>query len=350
MSIGKKIIPWFEKHKRTLPFRKSPPNPYEVWISEMMLQQTQVDTVVDYFNRFIALFPDIQTLANATQQDVLKMWEGLGYYARARNLHQAAKMMLDKFQGELPKDYETLQTLPGIGPYAAAAIASIAFNKEIPVVDGNVLRVFTRYWGISKDIRLTKVRDELFEKLRPEIKGHTPSSFNQGVMELGALICKPKKPLCGQCPLSENCLAFLNQLTHEIPYKSKKAPIPHYHIGVGIIRKKSKILIGKRKDTGMLGGLWEFPGGKKKDEEPIEETVKREIYEETTLKVQVEEKIAEINHAYTHFKITLHGFYCQILSGKEKPLSAVTLSWVTPDQLNQYPFPKATSRLIQHLK
>lgn len=277
MFIAQQIIPWFDKHKRTLPFRKQNPNPYEVWISEMMLQQTQVDTVVDYFNRFIALFPDIQTLANASQQDVLKMWEGLGYYARARNLHQAAKIMMEKFQGELPKGYETLQTLPGIGPYAAAAIASIAFNEEIPVVDGNVLRVFTRYWGISTDIRLPKVRDHLFEKLLPEIKGYCPSAFNQGVMELGALICKPKKPLCEQCPLSEKCLACLKQLTHEIPYKSKKAPIPHYHIGVGIVRKGNKMLIGKRKESGMLGGLWEFPGGKKKKKNALKKPFKEKF-------------------------------------------------------------------------
>jgi A/G-specific adenine glycosylase len=316
----------------------------------MMLQQTQVDTVIDYFNRFVHRFPTVLDLANADLQQVLKLWEGLGYYARARYLHAAAQQLMINFKGELPSDYHTLQTLPGIGPYAAAAIASIAFEQPIPVVDGNVLRVCTRYWGIQDDIRLPKVRNELFHRLSPEILLAKPSDFNQALMELGALVCKPQNPRCDGCPLSLHCVACRQKKTSEIPYKSKSLPIPHYSIGVAVIKKNNLILIGKRKETGMLGGLWEFPGGKQKENEDITQTVKREVYEETNLNIQVGAHIVAINHAYTHFKITLHAFYCNILSGKEKPLSAEVLKWVSLNELADYPFPKANIKLIQYLK
>ena len=186
-----------------------------------MLQQTQVDTVIPYFNRFVARFPTVEDLAKADLQDVLKLWEGLGYYSRARNLHKAA-------QFDLPADYDELQKLPGIGPYCAAAIASIAFGQPVPVVDGNVLRVFARFWGIFDDIRKTKVRNVLFEKLKPFIAEENPSDFNQAIMEIGALICKPKSPKCAECPLNTDCFAHNANQTDKLPFKSASKPVPHY--------------------------------------------------------------------------------------------------------------------------
>jgi A/G-specific adenine glycosylase len=329
-----------------MPWRSNP-LPYYVWVSETMLQQTQVSTVIPYFNRFIQKFPTIQDLANADQQTVLKQWEGLGYYSRARNVHKAAQYVINELNDKIPSTYEKLQELPGIGPYIAAAIASIAFEVPVPVVDGNVLRVFSRFWGISDDIRNTSVRNTLFDQLTPIIKKvKEPSQFNQAIMELGALICTPKSPTCNSCPIATQCYANTHHKQAELPYKSKSKPTPHYDIAVGIIRDGNKILIGKRKQDQMLGGLWEFPGGKQKESESLEETVMREIKEETGLQVKLNHKITQIKHAYTHFKITLHAYDCTYISGKALPHTTDEIRWVSLSELKTYPFPKANSKVL----
>jgi A/G-specific adenine glycosylase len=331
-----------------MPWRSNP-IPYYVWISEMMLQQTQVDTVIPYFKRFITTFPDVFSLASADQEKVLKCWEGLGYYSRARNLHKAAKAIVETRGSQIPSTFEDLQTLPGIGPYCAAAIASIAFEEPVPVVDGNVLRVFTRFWGIFEDIKQPKVRLLLFEKLKPYIQTCKPSDFNQAIMELGALICKPKSPTCLICPLQSECLAYQTQAVHLLPVKSKADPVPHYTIAVGVIWKDGDILIGKRKTEQMLGGLWEFPGGKQQENETLEDTVKREVYEETSLDIRVLNKLTVVKHAYSHFKITLHAYTCAYISGTPTPNSTDELRWVKPDTLLNLPFPKANIHIIKEI-
>jgi len=332
-----------------MPWRQNP-SPYHTWISEMMLQQTQVATVIDYFNRFIALFPDVTCLAKADQQSVLKAWEGLGYYSRARNLHRAAQILVSDYDGQLPSDYHELQVLPGIGPYIAAAISSIAFQQPVPVVDGNVLRVFTRFWFIETDIRKPVVRDQIFERLSPILHQVPPEDFNQAIMELGALCCRPVNPSCDICPIQGQCQAFEQDQVHRLPYKSKKEPVPHHTIGVGVIIKDGKVLIGKRKESQMLGGLWEFPGGKMKPNEEITQTIEREIREETALEVQVDGFLCQVKHAYTHFKITMHAYLCTMRSGTPTPISCDELQWVSLSELDQYPFPKANHTVLAHLK
>ncbi len=311
-----------------------------------MLQQTQVDTVIPYFHRFLEKFPSLEVLAKAPIDDVLKTWEGLGYYSRARNLQKAAKCVLASFNGNIPDDYMTLQSLPGLGPYCAAAIASIAFGKPIPVVDGNVLRVMSRFWGIESDIRHSKTRVIMFNRLKSYIETTHPSLFNQGMMELGALICKPKSPKCGICPISSSCFAFKTGQIDRFPVKSKKSPVPHYDIGVGLIWKDNYLLIAKRKEDQMLGGLWEFPGGKKKEKETIEETVLREIKEETALHVKLRSKLGVIKHAYSHFKITLHAFHCLYENGEPFSATSQELRWVTFSDLKKYPFPSANKKML----
>lgn len=255
------LLEWFGRNQREMPWRTHR-DPYWVWVSEAMLQQTQVATVIPYFLRFIDQFPSVEVLASAELQSVLKAWEGLGYYSRARNLHRAAQTIVSDYGGNLPSDYAQLQTLPGFGPYIAAAVASIAFEVPVPVVDGNVLRVFARYWGIEEDIRNSKVRNVVFDRLRLPISTVQPSQFNQAIMELGALVCTPKNPDCTACPLSRSCYGHTHDQVDRLPYKSTKPPVPHHVIGVGVIRKSGKVLIGRRKESQMLGGLWEFPGGK----------------------------------------------------------------------------------------
>ncbi len=345
----KALTSWYNANKRTMPWREAP-SAYKTWISEIMLQQTQVVTAIPYFNRFITQFPTVYQLAKADLQDVLKAWEGLGYYSRARHLHKAAKCIVETHHGEVPKGYNTLQTLPGIGPYCAAAIASIAFEEPVPVVDGNVLRVFTRFWGIFDDIRQPKVRTVLFDKLTPFIHESTPSIFNQALMECGALICTPKSPKCPHCPLEPNCFAAMHKKQNELPVKSKAAPVPHHTIVVGLIKRNNTVLIGKRKETQMLGGLWEFPGGKVKKSESLTEALSREIKEEVNLEVQIDTKIGTIKHAYSHFKISLHAYWCNYQKGTPKALSAEVLKWVSLDTLDDYPFPSANKKLFALIK
>ncbi|MGE4169671.1 MAG: A/G-specific adenine glycosylase [Candidatus Margulisiibacteriota bacterium] len=346
------LTQWYEANARQLPWRargSALANPYHVWLSEMMLQQTQVDTVIPYFNRFIAQFPTVFDLAKADQETVLKAWEGLGYYSRARNLHKAAILIAGEQNGQLPPDYLALQTLPGIGPYAAAAIASIAFEEPVPVVDGNVFRVFTRFWGIYDDIKLPTTKTLLFNRLKPAVEQAKPSVFNQAMMEVGALICKPKNPLCEQCPLQPNCYAAAHQATQTLPVKTPLPKTPHHHIGVGVLWHDGKLLISKRKESQMLGGLWEFPGGKQEENESIAETIVREFKEETDLTIAVGQPVAVVKHAYTHFKITLHAFHCSLVSGTPKALSSDGLRWILPEELKTLPFPKANQRVIEAL-
>lgn len=343
------LLAWFDAHQRQMPWRDDP-RPYYVWVSEVMLQQTQVDTVIPYFNQFITRFPDVHALAAADRQQVLKVWEGLGYYSRARSLHKAAKLVCENFNGRLPQTYEGLQEIPGIGPYIAAAIVSIAFGKPVPVVDGNVLRAFARFWGIEGDIRDARTRTMFFDRLAPIVATCDPSAFNQAMMELGALVCSPKMPKCGECPLKKKCVAFATGRTSELPFRSKKSPVPHYDIAVGVVWKDGKILIGRRKETQMLGGLWEFPGGKIKKGEAEHVAVVREVREETGLVVRVLHKYCTIKHAYTHFKITLHAYACEVVSGDARPLASDEVRWVIRDELNDHPFPTANRKVIAAMR
>ncbi len=344
------MLTWYTSHHRPLPWRLTP-SPYRTWISEVMSQQTQLGTVVPYFDRFTQQIPDIPTLAAVDQNHLLKLWEGLGYYRRAINLQTAAQQMMEHWNGALPTTYHDLQSLSGVGPYVAAAIASIAFEQPIPVVDGNVLRVFTRFWGIELDIRLPKTKQYLFDALLPHIhaSGH-PSYFNQAMMEIGALRCHPQSPQCSMCPLSEDCVAFQQNRTASLPVKSKKSPTPHYTIGVGVILHHGHVVIGQRPVTAMLGGLYEFPGGKQWPNEPIESTVIREINEETGLCVTLNRHLATIQHAYTHFKITMIAHECAVSPiTPSLPDLAPPFQWVPIETLPQYPFPKANLSLLKHL-
>lgn len=325
-------------------------DPYKIWISEIMLQQTRVDQAWPYFERFIKEFPTVYDLAEAPQQQVLKAWEGLGYYSRARNLHAASKMIVDEFEGKLPEEYDEIIKLKGIGPYTAAAITSIAFGKPNAVVDGNVIRVITRYFGIENDVRKTGTVREVQEHVNELISHEYPAEFNQGLMEIGSMVCKPSNPDCMSCPIQAGCVATKTAKTDSIPYKSPAKKKPHKHIGVGIIEQEDgKVLIALRPEEAMLGGLWEFPGGKQEDGEEIKTTVERELKEELGVEVHAHKEFMKLKHVYSHFSITLHAFLCKLISGDPKPKSSQEIRWVEIEELEQYPFPKANKKLTERL-
>lgn len=344
------LIEWFEQHKRPMPWRETN-DPYKIWISEIMLQQTQVATVKDYYLRFIDKFPDVETLAQADLHLLMKIWEGLGYYSRARNLHQAAKVVVNDFNSRIPDNYHDLITLPGIGRYTAGAILSIAFGKRAPILDGNVIRVLTRVFHITDNVSQTstqKVLWELAESILPEANMRY---FNEALMELGATICKPKNPQCEICPIQQACQARPLEIQNDLPVKTPRKLVPHYNIAAGIIWKNDRFLITLRPPKGLLGNLWEFPGGKVKANETLIEALHREIYEEAGILIESEKLLTSIKHAYTHFKITLHAFSCKYLSGEVvlDPEIIQDYKWIKPAELNQYAFPGANRKVIQKI-
>lgn len=331
-----------------MPWRTDP-SPYKVWISEIMLQQTQVVTVIPYFDRFVRAFPTLESLAAADLHDVLRLWEGLGYYSRARNLHKAARHVVTVLGGIIPATSVELRKLPGIGPYTAAAIASIAFGEAVPVVDGNVLRVFSRFWGIDTPVRDRATADGIAARLAPLIREVNPSHFNQAIMETGALVCRPRTPLCGQCLLAETCVAFRTGRTADLPVVRRSEKVPHETIAVGVIWKRGRILIARRHERAMLGGLWEFPGGKCGKGASLPVAALRGIREGTGLKVRVGDPLITLQHAYSHFHITLTAFGCEWLGGIARPRASAALKWVRPRDLPNYPFSRAHRRIAERL-
>ena len=272
----------------------------------------------------------------------------MGYYSRARNLHKTAKTIVNDYNGNIPQDSKTLQTLPGVGPYIAAAIASIAFNEPIAVVDGNVLRVITRFFGIKDDIGKEATKQKIQQRLNQIIKTVAPNPFNQGLMELGATVCSPKNPACNDCPIKDMCYAKNMNATDELPVKQKKAPIPHNTIVVGIIKRADgKLLITKRKKDQLLGGLWEFPGGKVEPKESLETALIREIKEEVNLDISINGFLCKVNHAYSHFKITMHAYECEVEDASSISCnSADTFEWISAESLDNFAFLKQIKLLL----
>ncbi|MEM9135858.1 MAG: A/G-specific adenine glycosylase [Cyanobacteria bacterium P01_F01_bin.42] len=346
------LLSWYRQHGRLLPWRQTR-DPYAIWISEIMLQQTQVKTALPYYQNWLQKFPTVQDLAKADQQKVLKAWEGLGYYARARNLHKAAQDICDRFQGRVPTSAEDLESLPGIGRTTAGGIASSAFNVAAPILDGNVKRVLSRVIGLNKPSN--RAIKSLWLTSDTILPADNPRDFNQALMDLGATICLPKRPNCdGQapvnkhrCPWVELCFARQNQLQHQLPMTESRAPIPRKYIGVAVIwNEQGDILIDRRPADGLLGGLWEFPGGKIEAKETPEDCIRREIKEEIGIEVSVGDHLITVDHAYTHFKVRLIVHHCQYISGEPQTLACDEIRWVKPETLSDFPFPKANQKII----
>ena len=346
MPWAVQLLTWYEMNARELPWR-SYLTPYRTWVSEIMLQQTQVDTVIPFFERWMARFPDIHSLASADERDVLTYWEGLGYYSRARNLHRAAGIIDSELGGELPSSTEALQKLPGIGPYTAAAIASIAFGVDAAAVDGNVRRVFSRLYDITIPTRSTEGERLIWKLAQENLPPGNAGAYNQALMDLGATVCTPKAPDCAGCPIAVDCLARRSGVQEERPVKLPRKKVPHLTVTAAVIRRDGRVLLAKRPAGGLLGGLWEFPGGtKENDDIDLAACLEREIREELGVAVHVGKPFGTYDHAYTHFRITLHAFQCE-MTGKDdpEPLESEELAWVEPADLAEYPMGKV-DRLI----
>lgn len=333
-----------------MPWRRTD-DPYYIWISEIMLQQTRVDQATPYFLRFTEAFPTIQALAEAPLDDVLKKWEGLGYYSRARNLHKAARQVVAEHDGVFPSTHKAVRALPGIGPYTAAAVCSIAYNQPYAVLDGNVIRVLTRIFGIADDTTKSKTKAALQLLADALIHPKRPGTYNEAIMELGATLCTPKNPRCQICPMQPVCTAYAEGKPEAYPVKTKKAPVPHYDIAVGLLFNTSdELFIQRRSEDAMLGGLWEFPGGKHEPDETLAETCRRELQEELGVEVAVGPLFDRVKHAYSHFKITMHAFTCRLVEGTPRSTSGLRTAWVDIEDLNQYAFPRANRHIIDKLK
>ncbi len=342
------LLEWFDGNRRVMPWRDQA-DPYCVWISEVMLQQTRVETVIPYYERFIERFPSIERLAEASLDDVLRLWQGLGYYQRARNLLRAVMEVVERFHGQVPPNREAFLSLPGVGEYIAAAVLSISYNLPLAVLDGNVIRVASRFWGIGAR-PITAVQKQFFRKrLQEEIPHARCGDFNQAMMELGAVICRTRGWQCDLCPLHTRCYAFRNNRVAEYPGASKKKDRPCYIVALAVIRDGCRVLIQKRNETGHLGGLWEFPGGKVREGESPEQAVVRECHEEIGCTFNPRQGLTPFRHVYTHFEIEVHAFVGSIKPYEARSLAGQPLYWMDWAEKSQFAFPAANQKIFSLL-
>ena len=342
---GRHDIPWKQTSSGDRPAPDQPLDPYPIWIAEVMLQQTQLAVVLPYWHRWMAMFPTVEALAAASLEQVRLLWQGLGYYSRARRLHQAAQQISGR---SWPGDLEEWMALPGIGRTTAGSILSSAFNAPEPILDGNVRRVLARLRAHDRP----PARDQaLFWQWSHELLDpQRPRDFNQALMDLGATLCTPRQPLCDACPWQRHCAAYAAGEPSRCPVSEERKPVPFQVIGVGVVlNADGEVLIDQRLEEGLLGGLWEFPGGKQEPGETIEACITRELQEELAIEVTVGQELISVDHAYSHKRLRFVVHVCRWLSGEPKPLASQQVRWVKPGDLRTYPFPAANSRIIDAL-
>ncbi len=314
-----------------------------------MLQQTRIETVIPYYQRWMQRFPDLPSLAQADEQAVLRAWEGLGYYSRARNLHKAARLVMQNHHGKLPADVRQLEQLPGIGRYTAGAIASMAFGIDAPALDGNIKRVLARVFHVALPIDSPQGLQALWKLAAEHLPPGRAGDHNQALMDLGATLCTPRNPACARCPLKEICQAARLGLQQQLPVKKATAAVPQIEVTAAVIFEDGKVLITRRPSKGLLGGLWEFPGGKREDGESLSDCLRRELREELAVETSVGEAFGEYKHAYTHFRVHLFAFQCTITQGEPQLLHASQLQWVAPQDLGNFPMGKIDRQIARRL-
>ncbi|MCD6577651.1 MAG: A/G-specific adenine glycosylase [Anaerolineaceae bacterium] len=348
-KIKRKLLLWYQLNAREFPWRGLK-DPYLIWISEVMLQQTQAEAVIPYFQHWINRFPKVQSVACASEDDILKMWEGLGYYSRARNIKKAAVIICNQLEGVIPDTVSELKNLPGVGNYIAGAIASMAYGVNEPALDSNGIRVISRLFDFHGMVSKMGNKRILEEYLRDLISNGSAGDFNQAVMDLGSMICVPVNPSCIKCPIKKECLAFSRNTQAELPVVKKRAPKLHFDVVAAIIKKDNKVLIDKRPADGLLGGMWEFPGGKIESKEDHPEALRRELREELGIQVNLKDSFGAYNHACTHFTVTVYTYFVEIVSGNPKALEAEKIRWAEINALQDFPMGKVDRNISDDLE
>ena len=349
VAVRAALAGWYARFQRPLPWRQSPDS-YGVWVSEVMLQQTQVQTVIPYYLRFMVRFPDLSSLARADLQSVLKLWEGLGYYSRARNLHQAAGIVAAELGGHLPDSWKALRALPGVGEYIAAAVLSIAFGQALAVVDGNVKRVLARLFLVDTPVnrpRSHKVFNALAAQL---LDPEDPGRHNQAVMELGALVCTPRSPACGKCPLQDHCLARCKGVISLYPRRDRRQPVPTRRWVAAAVLKEQKLLLVQRPEQGLLGGLWEFPGGPLEDGTDPAQACIAQLKAALNLDVTVASRLETVMHAYTHFRLQMDLYLCRWRGGRVRLNGPARFKWLRLEQINDLPLHGVAHKALELIK
>jgi len=344
--IAPALADWYRVRRRDLPWRATG-DPYRIWLSEIMLQQTQVDTVLPYYARFLEAYPTVETLAAADLDQVLVLWEGLGYYSRARNLHRAARVLMEQYDGQLPESYEALLEIPGIGEYTAGAVGSIAFGLRVPAIDGNVVRVLCRLFDYAGDPRRAAGKRTVRAWAEALLPKEAVGEHNQALMELGATVCSPRAPLCGECPLSELCLALERDTVLERPMPRPRRTVPLKTWAVALCERQGRILIVRRIPSGLLGGLWELPGCEVSDDavayaEPLAASL------QTALGVRLSQatEVAQVRHAYTHFRIAVHVLRVELEGEPTVSHPWDRQHWLVADEMSRYAFTGVTNKIL----
>ncbi|MCS7208274.1 MAG: A/G-specific adenine glycosylase [Fimbriimonadales bacterium] len=345
-ELRRALLEWFGTHKRPTPWRDNP-DPYRVWVSEVMLQQTQTATVIPYFERFIARFPTVQALAEAPLEEVLRYWEGLGYYARARNLHRAAQQVV-RDGGQLPSTPDRLRELPGVGAYTAGAIASIAFGQPAPVVDGNVVRVLARLLWLAGDLRTTEAQKSLWQIAEQLVDPVRPGEFNQALMELGSTVCTPTQPRCDACPVRCLCEAYRRGRPTAVPEPRRRPPLRTITEVSAIIERERRYLLAQRAPEGLWGGLWEFPRATCVTHESLEAVAERAA-RQVGIQAAPLRALTLVRHTVTYSRIQLYGYLCTWQAGEAQAEEYRAIAWATLDEISQYPLPAPQRRLAAAL-
>ncbi len=342
-QFARRLNAWYRINARDLPWRRTT-DPYQIWISEVMLQQTTVKAVIPYFERWVRRFPTVRAVADSPEQDVLKMWQGLGYYQRARNLHKAARIICEDHNGRLPDDPQVLRRLPGFGPYTTGAVLSIAFDQRVPIVDANVRRVFMRWLGREGKATVA-VDQEIRATLDQVMPRRNLRTFNQALMELGALVCKNKEPLCHMCPLHHDCTAFALGKQEIIPLRERK-DFTELEVAIAVCHRNGRYFIQQRASSGLLAGLWEFPGGKIEMGESPSAALAREVREELGVEATEIEPFMRTRHFYTRYKVNLHVFTCRFAG---TPRAERAGRWIPKSRFRDFPMPSGSAKIVDKI-
>ena len=345
------MLAWYGEHKRDLPWRATR-DPYAVWVSEVMLQQTQVATVIPYYQRWMQRFPTVSALAAASEHDVLHAWEGLGYYSRARRLRDGARHVVDHHAGKIPDSVEQLLTLPGIGAYSAGAIASIAFGQAEPAVDGNVARVLCRLFALRGDPARPPLQRELWRLARELVPEREARDFNQALMELGATLCTPRAaPRCDECPLKRECAAHALGVAAELPELKKRALPTEVHAVAGLITRQGRTLVVRLPESApRWAGMWQFPTSEVLSGESSDSALRRAVRDQVGLEVEVAELVTVVRHGVTRFRITLDAYRCRIRAGRGRARGASEHAWKLASELPELAMPSPQRRIAERLR